>query len=92
MLGLGIGYDPQTRDFRVADTNMLVSKNPCGPNATPYLPKATPYLPNATPSAGKWNKGRVRSPHVGARTGHVDFTLFVSISFALGSQHTRVLW
>ena len=29
---------------------------------------------------------------VGARVGHVDFMLFVSISFVLGSQRERNFW
>ena len=31
--------------------------------------------------------GRDGSPRVGARIGHVGYMLFVSISFALDSQH-----
>ena len=43
----------------------------------------------ATPNASQWNIGCVGSPCVGARVGHVHFMLFVSISFALGSQRER---
>ena len=35
---------PPRQDFSVADTNMLVSKNPCGPNGTP---RCEPIMPNA---------------------------------------------
>ena len=38
------------------------------------------------PNASQWNISCVGSPGVGARVGHVHFMLFVSISFALGSQ------
>ena len=40
----------------------------------------------------RWNIGCVGSPRFGARVGHVDFMLFVSISFALGSQCERGFW
>ena len=75
-------FTPPTRQFHVTYTNMLVSKNRYLPNVTPYLANATPYLPNAS----RWNMGRVGSPHFGAHVGHVDFMLFMSISFAFGSQ------
>ena len=42
-----------------------------------------------TPNASQWNIGCVGSPGVGACIGHVHFMLFVSISFALGSQRER---
>ena len=48
--------------------------------------------PNAStnqPNVSRWNVGHVGSPHVGAQVGHVDFTLFVLISFALGSRCER---
>ena len=35
------------RDFHIADTNMLVSKKPGGPNAKPGRPNAKPGGPNA---------------------------------------------
>ena len=46
-------------------------------------------IPNATPNASRWNIGCIGSPRVGAHVGHVHFKLFVSISFALGSQRER---
>ena len=46
-------------------------------------------ISNATTNTSQWNIGCVGSPGVGARVGHVHFMLFVSISFALGSQHKR---
>ena len=42
--------------------------------------------PTRNPNASQWNIARVGSPGIGARVGHVHFMLFVSISFALGSQ------
>ena len=55
---------PSMQDFRVADTNMLVFKKPCGPNAKHHRPNAkhfgpnvNPYGPNATPNASRWNMG-----------------------------------
>ena len=61
---------------------MLVSKNAkicVTPNANAKI--------CVTPNASQWNIGCVGSPGVGARIGHVHFMSFVSISFALGSQH-----
>ena len=43
--------------------------------------------PTRNPNASQWNIGCVGSPGIGAGAGHVRFMLFVSISFALGSQH-----
>ena len=42
-------FRPLTQDFSVGDTNILVSKNPFEPYATPCLPNAIPNLPKATP-------------------------------------------
>ena len=73
-------------NFLCWDTNMLVSKNPCGRNAMPDRPKAKPGMPNVSPKASRWNVGCVGSPRIGARVGHVHFMLFVSILFELGTQ------
>ena len=59
---------------------MLVSINPCGPNAKPDRSHAKPGKPNVKPgqpNASRWNIGRVGSPCVGARDGHVDIMLYV---------------
>ena len=48
--------------------------------------------PNASPNMIRWNIGRVGSPRVGACIDHVEFMLFVSISFVLGSQHEHSFW
>ena len=42
--------------------------------------------PTRTPNASRLNIGRVGSPTQGAGIGHVDFMLFVFISFALVTQ------
>ena len=58
--------------YHVGDTNMLVSKNAkiC---VTPNAKPKICVTPTPNPNASQWNIGGV-------------FTLFVSISFALGSQ------
>ena len=42
--------------------------------------------PTPNPNASRWNIGGVGSPTQNSCVGHVDFMLFVSMSFALGSQ------
>ena len=73
---------PPTRRFCIAYTNMLVSRNHSNPTRHQIYPNATPNLPNAS----RWNIDCVRSPRIGSHVGHVDFMLFVSISFTFGSQ------
>ena len=51
---------------------------------TPNLKFALP--PTPSPNASQWNIGGVGPSGVGAGVGHVHFRLFVSISFAFGSQ------
>ena len=48
--------------------------------------------PNVRPNASWWNIVCVGFHRVGAGVGHVDFMLFVSISFALGIQSEPVFW
>ena len=76
---------PPMRDFCFANINMLVSRNPHVPNVTPHRPKA---IPQREPME---YIGCVGSLRIVTRVGHVDF-LFVSISFALGSQRERTFW
>ena len=45
--------------------------------------------PTPTPDASRWNIWGVGPSGVGAGVGHVHFRLFVSISFAFGSQRKR---
>ena len=55
-------YSTAMRKSRVggiADTNMLVSKNPGGPNMKPRRPIAKPYGPNARANTRQWNIFRV---------------------------------
>ena len=65
---------------------MLVSKKAsrtqCNASQTLREASRTQHYPNAS----RWNIGRVGSPRVGARVGHVHFMFFVLISFALDSQ------
>ena len=75
---------------------MLVTKKAtaklCGPAAKPCRSNVKPCGPNAKPcgpNASQWNIGRVGSPDIGARVGHVHFMLFVSISFGFGSKRER---
>ena len=60
---------------------MLVSKNAkiC------VTPKANANI-FITPHASRWNIGGVESPKRGAGVGHVDFMLYVSISFVVIRQ------
>ena len=69
---------------------MLVSKNPREPNTNPWRPNANPYGSKVTPNTSQWNIGGVGSSGVGARVGLVNFMMFVSISFAVGTQRKRV--
>ena len=64
-----------TRNFALGISTMSVSK---------MLKFALPLTRNLNMS--QWNIGCVGSPDFGAHVGHVHFVLFVSISFALGSQ------
>ena len=76
---------PPMPQFCVGGTNMLVSKNSkiC---VTPTQKVKFALPPTPTPNASRWNIDGVGSPTQNSRVGHVDFMLFGSISFALGSQ------
>ena len=70
---------------------MLVSKKPGIPNTSANQPKASTIQSNAIAnklSTRWWNIGRVGSPRLRVRVGHVDFMLFLSfaLSFALGTK------
>ena len=75
---------------------MLVSENAKPP--TPNLKCASPptetlkfALPlTQTPDASQWNIGGVGSPTQNFRVGHVHFMLFMSISFASGTQRKPI--
>ena len=67
---------------------MLVSKNV----KVCFTPDAKPkfaFHPTQNRNASQWNIGCVGSSGIGGRIGHVYFKLFVSISFAFGSQCKR---
>ena len=75
---------------------MLVSKNPCRPNAKPDRPNAKPGKRNAKPVKAQHEpqceQVKYRpfgSPGIGGHIGHVGFMLFGSLSLALGSQRKR---
>ena len=82
---------PPTPEFCVGDKHVgifwlyLTLKFPSPP--TPNLKFALPPAP--TPDVSQWNIGGVGPSGVGAGVGHVHFRLFVSISFAFGSQRKR---
>ena len=63
-----------------------VTPTPISP--TPILKFALP--PTPTPDASQWNIGGVGPSGVGAGIGHVHFMLFMSISFASGTQRKLV--
>ena len=46
--------------------------------------------PTPTPDASQWNIGGIGSPMQNFRVGHVHFVLFMSISFASGTQRKLV--
>ena len=77
---------PPMREFRVGDTNMLVSNNAkicVTPNANAKICMSlTP-----TPNASRWNIGGVGTPTQGAGVGHVHFMFFcVDFTNPLGKQ------
>ena len=54
-----------------------------------FTPKTKPKMcvsPTLNPNASQWNIGGVGSFGIRACVGHVQFRLFVSISFAFGGQ------
>ena len=48
------------------------------------------FYPTPTPDASQWNIGGIGSPTQNFRVGHVHFMLFMSISFASGTQRKLV--
>ena len=85
-LGPRVGLDPKRENFVLGIPTCWYLKGqrkPCAPNAKPWGPNVKPCAPNVS----QWNILRVGSPGVEARVGHVDFMLFVSISFALAKAN-----
>ena len=64
---------------------MLVSRN-ANICVTPTRTLKFALCPTRNPNASQWNINCVGSPSIGAHVGHIHFMLFVSISFAFGSQ------
>ena len=60
----GWGQTQHPPGIRVADTKMLVSKTPCGPNANRCRPNTNSYRPNANPCGPNANPCRPNTnPH-----------------------------
>ena len=72
----------------VTFTNKLVSKKSGVPNTNATQPNVSANQPNKGPNVSRWN-----IVHVGyVLIGHVDFMLFVYISFVLGDQREGDFW
>ena len=82
--GLALGNAPDARILRLRYQHVgifwryltLKFASPTTPNLKFALP----------PDASHWNKGGVGFPMQSFRVGHVNFMLFMSISFASGTQ------
>ena len=84
-LGPHVGFDPQCHNFALGIPTCWYKKT-LKFVLPPTLMLKFALPPTSTPNASRWNIGSVGSPIGGAGIGHVDFMLFVSISFALVSQ------
>ena len=84
-LGPGVGLDPQRHNFELGiPTYWYLKMLKFVLPPTRMLKFVLP--PMSIPNASRWNIGGVGSPTQGAGVGHVDFMLFVLISFALVTQ------
>ena len=89
--GVALGNAPDARLLRWGYQHVgIFWRHPRHQSPTPMLKFALP--PTPTPDASQWNIGGVRSSGVGAGVGHVHFMLFMSISFASGTQRKPVFW
>ena len=90
--GVGVGQCPRRQNFALEiptcwyilvlpDTKICVT-----PDAKPKIC----VTPTPTPEHSQWNIGGVGSPTQNFRIGHVHFMLFMSISFASGTQRTLI--
>ena len=80
-MGTDVGLDPQRHTFaspKAKDTKMLVSFALGDANFLRH--------PTQNPNASQWNICCVGFQMQNSCIGHVHFILFVSISYALGSQ------
>ena len=90
---LGSFGSPNAKDSTFAlpnakNTNMLVSLALGDANFLCW--PCTFHFFCITPDASQWNIGGVGSPTQNFRVGHVHFMLFMSISFASGTQRKLV--
>ena len=81
--------DPTRKPPRTKHEAPLVQRKPPW---TQRKPNASPTQAQRKPNASRWNIGCVGSPYDGACVGHVYYMLFVSISFALGTQREPGFW
>ena len=84
---------PPTPDFCVTQRKIyqhvgIFWRYPRRQSPTPILKFALSPMPN--PDASQWNIGGVGLSGVGAGVGHVHFMLFMSFSFASGTQRKLV--
>ena len=85
--GVALGNSPDARLLRWEYQQVgIFWRYPRRQFPTPILKFA--LLPTPTPDASQWNIGGVGPSGV----GHVHFMLFMSISFASGTQHKLVFW
>ena len=84
-LGPGVGLDPQHHDFSLEIPTFWYPKTlKFALPPTQNLKFA--LLPMQNPNVSQWNKGCVGFQTQNFHVGHVDFMLFVLISFALVTQ------
>ena len=89
--GLALGKRPDARLLRWGYQHVgIFWRYPRRQFPTPILTFA--LLPTPTPDASQWNIGGVGASGVGAGVGHVHFMLFMSISFASGTQRKPYFW
>ena len=86
-LELKLGGITQSETSLLAIPTCWCPRSLADPTWTPSKPNANPLWTQSNPTCEQVEYGCIWSPHVGARIGHVEFMLFVSISFVLGSQH-----
>ena len=83
--GVGVGQCPRRQNFALEiPTCWYILLLPPTP-----IPDANPKIcvtPTPTPDASQWNICGVGPSGVGAGVGHVHFMMFMSISFASGTQ------
>ena len=81
------------RDFHVADTSMLVSKNPCRPNASAMVPNTSASVPSTTPNASWWSMVCVGYVRVWFALAMYISCCLCQFRFVLGTQREcSFLW